>query len=286
MTPEPGMPQAGAAAQQAGSAPLAAWPRQGRGAIIVTGASSGIGAEIARVAAREGREMVLVARSTVALLSLAAEINARGPQTHAVPLDLGAPDAAAALGAALAERGLCCEVLVNNAGFGLVGPAAELDPAQQLGVLDVNLRAAAALALAALPGMMARGHGGILNVASAAAFIPGPGMALYYASKAGLLSLSEALWAEARPAGVAVTCLCPGPVATPFLERAGGLHLGLFRLVPKADARRVAERGWRGLRGAKRVVLPDAAAWFSALGGPFAPHRIVLPALRWLQMGR
>lgn len=285
-TPPQGMPPAGAATQQAGTAPLAAWPRQGRGAIIVTGASSGIGAEIARVAAREGREMVLVARSTVALLSLAAEINAQGPQTHAIPLDLAAPGAAAELGAALAERGLCCEVLVNNAGFGLVGPAAELEPAQQLGMLDVNLRAAAALALAALPGMVARGRGGILNVASAAGFIPGPGMAMYYASKAGLLSLSEALWAEARPSGVAVTCLCPGPVATPFLERAGGLHLDVFRLMPKADARRVAERAWRGLRAGKRVVLPDAAAWFTALAAPFAPHGIVLPVLRRLQMGR
>ncbi len=289
MTPQPGTPREGlpsAAARQAAPAPLAAWPREGRGAIVVTGASSGIGAEIARVAAREGREMVLVARSTVALLSLAAEINASGPHTHALPLDLAGPEASAELGSALAERGLCCEVLVNNAGFGAVGAAAEIDPARQMAVLDVNLRAAAALALAALPGMVARGRGGILNVASAAAFIPGPGMAMYYAAKAGLLSFSEALWAEARPSGVAVTCLCPGPVATPFMERAGGLHLGVFRMLPKADARRVAERGWRGLRAGKRVVLPDTAAWFSALGGPFAPHGIVLPMLRRLQMGR
>jgi len=262
-----------------------AWPRQGRAAIVVTGASSGIGAELARVAAREGLEMVLVARSAVPLLALAAEITAGGPQTHAVPLDLGVPDAAAALGAALAERGLCCEVLVNNAGYGLLGPVATLDPAAQLGILDLNLRAAAALALAALPGMLARGRGGVLNVASVAGFLPGPGMAMYSASKAGLRSLSEAMWAETRGTGVAITCLCPGPVRTPFLERAGARRVRLFQMMPKADARQVAERGWRGFRAGRRLVLPDAGAWLAALGAPLVPNRLLLPIVWRLQRG-
>ena len=276
MTPSAGTPSAGAAAQQAGTAPLAAWPVKGRGAIVVTGASSGIGAELARIAAREGREMVLVARSTVPLLALAAEIGSAGPQTHAVPLDLATPDAATRLGASLAERGLCCEVLVNNAGFGLVGAAAELDPARQLAILDVNLRSAAAMMLAALPGMVARGRGGILNVASAAAFVPGPGMAMYYASKAGLLSLSEALWAEARASGVAVTCLCPGPVRTPFMERARRRRGAAVR--PDAQGRcpprggtrlaRPARRQARGVAGRRRLVRGARRALRAAPPGP------------------
>ncbi len=270
-------------AAAAAAGPAGAWPRKGRAAIVVTGASSGIGAELARVAGREGMELVLVARSAVPLLVLAAEIGAAGPQAHALPLDLSEPDAVAALGAALAERGLCCEVLVNNAGHGLVGEVATLDAAAQLGVLDLNLHTAAALAMAALPAMLARGRGGILNVASVAGFLPGPGMAIYYASKAGLRSLSEALWAETRGTGVTVTCLCPGPVQTPFMARAGGASVRLFRLMPKAGARTVAERGWRGLRAGKRLVLPDAGAWITALGAPLLPRALLLPIMRRLQ---
>ncbi|MBX9699989.1 MAG: SDR family NAD(P)-dependent oxidoreductase [Acetobacteraceae bacterium] len=286
MTPPTATPRTGDAAGQDSPARPDAWPSVGRAAIVITGASSGIGAELARVAAREGQEIVLVARSAVPLLSLAAEIGARGPQAHAVPLDLAAPDATAALGSAMAERGLRCEVLVNNAGYGLLGEAAALDPAAQLGILDLNLRAAAALMLAALPPMLAQGRGGILNVASVAGFLPGPGMAMYYASKAGLRSLSEALWAEARGRGVAVTCLCPGPVRTPFLERAGAKGVRLFRMLPKADARAVAERGWRGFKAGRRLVLPDAGAWITALGAPLVPRALLLPVVRRLQGGR
>ncbi|WP_135469111.1 SDR family NAD(P)-dependent oxidoreductase [Crenalkalicoccus roseus] len=260
------------------------WPARGRPAVVVTGASSGIGAELARIAAREGRELVLVARSAGPLRALAAEIAAAGgPAAHPLPLDLAAPEAAAALGEALAGRGLACSVLVNNAGCGLIGPAAALDAGRQLGILDLNLRAAAALALAALPAMLERREGGILNVASVAGFLPGPGMAMYYASKAGLRSLSEALWAETRGTGVTVTCLCPGPVDTPFMERAGSRSAALFRHMPKASARAVAERGWRGFRRGRRLVLPDAMAWVAALGAPLVPRALLLPALRRLQ---
>lgn len=281
--PSPATTPAAAGAPGAEASAAAAWPREGRATIVVTGASSGIGAELARVAAREGTEMVLVARSAVPLIALAAEIGAAGPAAHAVPLDLGAPDAAAALGAALAERGLRCEVLVNNAGYGLAGPVASLDPAGQLGILDLNLRAAAALAIAALPGMWERRRGGVLNVASVAGFLPGPGMAMYYASKAGLRSLSEALWAETAGTGVAVSCLCPGPVHTPFLERAGARRVRLFRMVPKADAWRVAERGWRGFRRGRRIVLPDAGARIAAWGAPLLPRALLLPLVLRMQ---
>jgi hypothetical protein len=271
-------------ATAARSAAAPAWPLEGRDAVVITGASSGIGAAFARIAASEGRAAVLVARAEAALRALAAEAAAAGTEAHAVPIDLAQPDAAAMLGKALAARGMRCDVLVNNAGYGLIGPAARLDAAAQLGILDVNLRAAAALALAALPGMLARRRGGVLNVASVAGYVPGPGMAMYYASKAGLRSLSEALWAETRGTGVAVTCLCPGPVHTPFMERAGAGRVPLFAMMPKADARRVAERGWRGLRAGRRMVLPDAGAWFAALGAPLAPRAVLLPLMRALQM--
>jgi uncharacterized protein len=262
------------------------WPREGRPAVVVTGASSGIGTELARVAAGEGggaRAVVLVARSAAPLEALAAELAAAGTEAHALPLDLAEPGAVAALGAALAARGLACEVLVNNAGYGLMGPAARLDPVGQLGILDVNLRAAAALALAALPGMVARRRGGVLNIASVAGYLPGPGMAFYYASKAGLRSLSEALWQEARGAGVTVTCACPGPVRTPFLDRAGARKARLFRMMPKADPRAVAERCWRGFRAGRRIVLPDAGAWLTALSAPLLPRALVLPVVWRLQ---
>ncbi|MBV1797561.1 SDR family oxidoreductase [Siccirubricoccus sp. G192] len=266
--------------------PPASWPAAGRPAIVVTGASSGIGAELARVAAREGLDLVLVARSAPPMQALAAELRAGGMPAHVVPLDLASPTAPAALGAALAARGLHCEVLVNNAGYALLGPFAGLDAAAQLGIVDLNLRAATALALAALPGMLARGRGGVLNVGSTAGFLPGPNMAVYYASKAYLRSLSEALWAEARGSGVAISCLCPGPVRTPFLARAGIGRARLFRLLPKAAARQVAERGWRGFRRGRRIILPDPLSWLTARAVPLLPRALLLPLVRRWQRPR
>ncbi len=263
--------------------PAEPWPSEGRPTVVVTGASSGIGTEIARVAAAEGMALCLTGRAEAPLAALAAELAAAGREAHAIPLDLADPGAVAAMGAALAARGLACDVLVNNAGYGLIGPAARLDPGAQLGILDVNLRAAAALALAALPGMLARRRGGVLNIASVAGYLPGPGMAFYYASKAGLRSLSEALWQETRGTGVVVSCCCPGPVRTPFLDRAGGRTARLFRMTPKAGARQVAERAWRGFRAGRRIVLPDPGAWFTALGVPLLPHALVLPIVWRLQ---
>ena len=201
-------------------------------------------------------------------------------------LDLTTPGAVAAIGAALTEHGLVCDFLVNNAGFGLVGAAAELAVADQLRILDLNLRVTIELALMALPGMLSRRRGGILNVGSVAGFLPGPGMAVYYASKAGLRSFSEALWAETRNRGVAVTLLAPGPVRTPFLERSGAATTRLFRMPPKATARHVAKRGWAGFRRGKRVVFPDALSWLLARVAPILPRRFLLGQLARLQRRR
>ena len=263
--------------------PTSAWPEKGRPAIVITGASSGIGAELARESASDGLPIVLVARNRMSLATLAEELAAAGHEAHVLALDLQAPDAAGTIGAMLTEAGLICDVLVNNAGYGLIGAAVDLPAAEQIGILDVNLRAAAELALAALPGMVRRGRGGLLNVGSIAGFMPGPGMASYYASKAALRSLSDAWWAETRGSGVAVTLLCPGPVKTPFLERSGAKETRLFQMLPKATAATVARRGWAGFRRGKRIVFPDPMSWLMARACAVLPRGILLRIMSRLQ---
>lgn len=267
-------------------APDPAWPAAGRPAVVVTGASSGIGRELARIATREGLELLLLGRSAAALEALAAELGTAGRPAHAVPLDLLRADAAVAVGQALAARGLVCDVLVNNAGAGLLGEVATLDPAAQLGIVDLNVRAATALAQAALPGMLVRRRGGILNVASVAGFLPGPGMAVYYASKAYLRSLSEALWAEAAGSDVRVSCLCPGPVETAFFGRAGAGRRKAFDRVPKATAARVAARGWAGFERGRRIIFPDLQSRLTATLLPWLPRGVLLPLVWRFQRKR
>ena len=154
-----------------------------RPAIVVTGASSGIGREIARLAAREGTFMLLVGRSLPALEELVAALRAEGAQAAALSIDLSDPEAGDHLERTLSDLGLYCDVLVNSAGFGLFGAAAELDRAEQLNLLDVSARALTDLTLRFIPGMVTRGRGGILNVGSITGFTPGPQMAVYYAAK-------------------------------------------------------------------------------------------------------
>jgi short-subunit dehydrogenase len=246
---------------------------------IVTGASSGIGREIARLAARE-QPVLLVARSLAALEELAAELRAAGGEAHVLALDLASPDASAQVALWLADRGMACDVLVNNAGFGLVGEAVELDAAEQLACIALNVTALTALSLSLLPGMLARGRGGVLNVASVAAYLPGPGMAVYYASKAYVLSLSESLRAEVKGRGVGVTCLCPGPVETRFLSRAlGGRMAAAARSGPfHVAAAEVARQGWLGFRAGRRIVVPGLANKL-ALAVAWAAPRGLLAAL-------
>ena len=184
---------------------------------LITGASAGLGAEFARQCSARGERLVLVARRQDKLEALASELgNAR-----AVTLDLGQPGAAAALSADLAAHGEQVGTLINNAGFGLWGKFAALDGPRQRAMIDLNCGTLVELTHAVLPGMIERGQGAILNLASTAAFQPGPGMAVYFATKAFVLSFSEALHEEVREHGVTVTALCPGPTATEFGEVAG-----------------------------------------------------------------
>jgi uncharacterized protein len=171
---------------------------------------------------------------------------------------------------------LYCEVLVNSAGYGLYGPAAKLDRAQQLGMLDVNARALTDLTLRFLPGMLARGRGGVINVGSLSGYLPGPRMALYYASKAYVRSFSDALYAELSGTGVMVTAVNPGPVRTDFFRRANAHETLLSKFVSRLDAPDVARAGWRAFKAGRREVMPGLLNRVLATGMMIMPRSVVL----------
>jgi short-subunit dehydrogenase len=222
---------------------------------LITGASAGIGTELARVFASNGHRVALVARRADRLATLAGEITAAGGAAPIViACDLEQPDAGDKIAAALTAEGVEVEYVVNNAGYGLFGNAIEMDRAQQLGIIAVNIRATTDLSLRFSDSLI-RNRGGILNVGSIAGFLPGPGMAVYYASKAYVLSFSEALRGELAPCGVGVSPLCPGPVPSEFQGRAG-FAPGFDSAILNVSASEVAQQGYRGLMANKRVVLP------------------------------
>jgi uncharacterized protein len=220
---------------------------------LITGASSGIGADLARVFAREGHDLVLVARSRDRLDALAQEVrDAHGATAEVFPADLSAPGAARTIRERVAQDGV--DVLVNNAGFGLHGAFVELDPGRQLEMIQVNLVALTELTRLFLPDMVRRREGRILNVSSVAAFQPGPLMAVYCATKAYVLSFSEALSQELRGSGVTVTCVAPGATATGFGDVAGMSGARLFRRA--MTSREVAERAYAALARGSALVVP------------------------------
>ena len=251
---------------------------------LITGASAGIGAALAREFAAHGHELVLVARREQALDGLADAIAAKGATRPTVlSADLRRGDAAQAIAAAFERRGLEPDVVVNNAGFGLVGTADALDRAEQLAMIDVNVRALTELSLAFIDSLKRR-RGGILNVASIAAFMPGPGMAVYYASKAYVLSFSEALHRELKPKGVRVTALCPGAVPTEFQARAGMRDDALPGFLTRSAAQ-VASDGYRGLMQGRRVVVPGAANRAVTMALRLAPRSLLLDLIARQQRG-
>jgi hypothetical protein len=242
---------------------------------LITGASAGIGTELARVFAEHGHDLVLVARREGRLAALAAEIAAAGrPRPAVLAIDLAQPDAASRIATELAALDVEPEIVVNNAGFGLVGAAATLSHDEQLAMIDLNVRTLTALSLAFVDSI-AKHRGGILNVASVAAFLPGPNMAVYYASKAYVLSFTEALHRELSHRGIRVTALCPGPVATEFQMRAGldGNDKNDILAIP---ARRVAEIGYRGLKAGRRVVVAGIGNQIAVFFLRFMPHAFLM----------
>jgi short-subunit dehydrogenase len=242
---------------------------------VITGASAGIGVALARVFARHGHQLALVARREQRLRMVADEIAGIGPRRPITIVDdLVKPGASERLRAALAEQGAEPQYVVNNAGFGLVGQAAKRDRAEQLEMIDLNVRTLTELSLAFID-TLERHRGGILNVGSMAGFLPGPGMAVYYATKAYVLSFSEALHSELKPRGIRVTVLCPGPVPTEFAARAG-LKEGLAPGFLTQSAEAVAEAGFRGLMRGERTVVPGLINKIGVLGIRMAPKRYVL----------
>jgi uncharacterized protein len=242
---------------------------------LITGASTGIGAALAHVFAAHRHEVVLVARREQLLTKLADEIVAAGGTRPLVlRADVARIDASRRIAEAMAAMGVEPDNVVNNAGFGLVGQAASLDRSEQLAMIDLNVRALTDLSLAFTESLERR-QGGILNVASVASFMPGPGMAVYYASKAFVLSFSEALHQELAPKGVRVTALCPGPVPTEFQARAGDKAMRYPRTMVRT-AERVAAEGYLALQEGRRVVVPGFPNRLIAAVAPLLPRAWLL----------
>lgn len=253
---------------------------------LVTGASSGIGEALAHALAEQGENLVLVARTHSELIRVQAEIRAATSCFVAiVPLDLERADAAAVLQAFLREQDLSVRHLINNAGFGLAGEMADLPAAGQIGMVDLNCRALLALTLAFLP-QIRENEGGVLNVASVAGFTPGPGLAVYYASKAFVVSLTRALAFEERENGIRVCALCPGPVPTKFGVRAGFGKSGVIALTRPLSAKDVAYIGLAGYFGRRTVVVPGLIPRLMVAVLSVVPTRIVLPILARAQRQR
>lgn len=252
---------------------------------LITGASSGIGAELARVFASKGHRVALVARRADRLETLAGEIVASGgARPIIIPCDLEQPDGGDKVAAALADAGVEVEYVVNNAGFGKFGRAIKLDRAEQLGIIAVNIRAMTELSLRFSDSLI-KHRGGILNVGSLAGFLPGPGMAVYYASKAYVLSFTEALHEELGPLGVRVTALCPGPVPSEFQARAG-FRPGFDSAVLNVSPADVALAGYRGLMANKRAVLPGLGVKIVPFLLRLFPRGFILAAVGKLQLKR
>jgi short-subunit dehydrogenase len=252
---------------------------------VITGASSGIGAALAHEFAAHGHELVLIARREQALGAVAQAIAAKTNMRPIVlRMDVTRIDAARDIAEALARAGAEPEIVINNAGFALLGPADKLDRSAQLAMIDLNVRALTDLSLAFIESLERR-KGGILNVASTAAFMPGPGMAVYYATKAYVLSFTEALHQELKPKGVRVTALCPGPVPTEFQARAG-IRPGSFPSFLTRSAESVAAEAYRGLKQGRRLVIPGLPNKAVPIVGRLSPRSILLRLVQSYQQDR
>jgi short-subunit dehydrogenase len=254
--------------------------------IVVTGASSGIGRELARVFAGDGSALMLLALDQKGLDEIAAELTASGIQAHAFAIDLADRGAGQWIEKKLSELGAYCDVLVNAAGFGVFGAATATDRDEHLKLIDVNMRVLTDLTLRFLPGMLARRRGGVLNVGSITGYSPGPNMSTYFASKAYVRSFSAALAAEVAGSGVTVTCLSPGVVRTAFFDRWNVGKAPLFKIAPRTNAKATAEAGWRGFRAGKRLVIPRFVDRLIAGGCAVLPDGVLVRVLLALQRSR
>ena len=243
--------------------------------VLVTGPSSGIGREVSKLFADNGSNLVLVSRNEAKLNGLADECRSRhGVEVRVLAEDLTDHEAPQHIYDQLQATGIQVDVLVNNAGFGALGPVAEIDTARQVDMVQVNVAALTHLTRCFLPGMIARGRGGVLNVASIAGFQPGPNMAVYYATKAFVLSFTEALAEELKSTGIKVCCLAPGPTKTGFGDSSGMEKPPLFKS-GVMDANAVARAGYEGLRQGKALVIPGRKNKLGVISVRFTPRPMV-----------
>lgn len=251
--------------------------------VLITGGSGGIGFELARLFARDNCSIILVARESQKLEDAAARLREEfGVEVQTISIDLSLPSAPASVFDRVTRLGKRVDLLVNNAGFGVYGFFVESDVRKEIDMINVNVLALTQLTQMFLVGMIQRGHGRILNVASTAAFQPGPLMSVYYATKAYVLSFSSALANETAGTGVTVTTLCPGPTKTEFQVRADLTETRLFNgVVMSAEA--VARAGYRGMRHGKLMVVPGLLNKTLAFGVRLAPRPVLLRVARWLQ---
>jgi short-subunit dehydrogenase len=250
---------------------------------LITGASGGIGYELAKLFARDHYDLVLVARSSDKLNQVAAELQSQfGITVKPVALDLVPAPAPKFLFDQLQREGTAVDILVNNAGFGAFGEFASMPEEEILGQIHLNITALTHLTRLFLPPMLARRNGKIMNVASTAAFQPGPLMAVYYATKAYVLSFSEALANEVAGSGVTVTCFCPGATDTGFAKRARTENSRLFKKIGAMNAEAVAQDGYRGLMAGRTLVISGAQNWLVAESVRFAPRKLVTALSRWV----
>src|SRR2546428_143386 len=251
---------------------------------LITGASSGIGYELAKQFAKNHHDLILVARNLQVLHKLADDLaNQYSISAWTLAKDLANPTSPSEIFEELEKQSIKVDYLVNNAGFGLQGFFWELDAQSQQDMIQVNISALTHLTRLFLPGMVQRKSGGILNVASTAAFQPGPLMAVYYASKAFVLSFSEALWKEAEGMGVHVSCLCPGPTTSHFRERAGTGRTRLAHMGTPMSSAVVAEMGYQAWQQTRRVIVTGARNALVANLIPLLPRRTVLSLVHRLQ---
>ena len=251
---------------------------------LVTGASSGIGAALARELARHGHDLVLTARRAPELEALAAELGDAGASVTVIATDLAVPGAARALAVGLASCNLDVDVLIDNAGFGDVGSFVNESADRIDAMVELNVAALTVLARAVLPGMVRRHRGRVMLVSSTAGFMPGPNMAVYCATKAYVLSLGEAIAHELCGTGVTVTTLCPGATHSGFAGAAGAASLPLYQsaLVPRMSSEQVARAGYRAMMRGKRVLITGPVNKLVAYSGRLFPRAIVFPVARLL----
>ena len=249
---------------------------------LITGASGGIGYELAKLFARDHHNLILVARSADKLARVASELQSHGITVKTIALDLAQPPAPKFLFDQLQREGISVDILINNAGFGAYGQFAQMSEQEIQGQIDLNITALTQLTRLFLPPMLVRHSGRIMNVASTAGFQPGPLLAVYYATKAYVISFSEAIANELHNSGVTVTCFCPGATHTGFAKRSGTEKSRLFKQLGGMSAEKVALDGYRAVMEGRTLAISGMHNWVVAQSTRFAPRKMVTAVSRWV----